>query len=157
MHSRHLNAPACDPKPHTGLPHNKLLVLFDGYCPFCQASIRILKSFDWFGWLECRSFREPENIPPLTPPLCPDAMEAEMHAVSHCGKTVRKGFAAFRMIAWRLPLLAPTTPLLYLPGMGWIGQKAYLWVARNRFNLIPCKDGVCALTATKTGSAEKSG
>lgn len=156
MHTHHLNSPASDPKPHTGLPSRKLLVLFDGMCPFCQASVRVLKRLDWLGWLECRSFREPEHVPRLNPPLDPEAMEAEMHAVSHDGRKVRKGFQAFRMISWRLPLLVPIAPLLYFPGVGWIGQKAYLWVARNRFNLIPCKDGVCALPrGTPTPSAKE--
>lgn len=145
MHSRHLNSPACKPKSPAGIPHGKLLVLFDGFCPFCQASVKLLKRLDWFNRLECKSFRDTANVPELQPPLSYAAMEAEMHAVSCCGEKVRAGFAAFRMIAWRLPLVAPFAPLLYLPGVGWIGQKAYLWVARNRFSLIPCKDGVCTL------------
>lgn len=145
MHSRHLNAPAVSPESKTGLPQGKILVLFDGYCPFCQASVRLLKRLDWFNRLECRSFRESGNVPLLDPPLSPVAMEAEMHAISRCGTKVRAGFRAFRMISWHLPLVVPIAPLLYLPGMGWIGQKVYLWIARNRFSLIPCKDGVCAL------------
>ena len=43
----------------------------------------------------------------------------------------------------RLPLLWLSAPLLYLPGVPWLGQCIYLWVARNRFNLVPCRDGVC--------------
>lgn len=152
MHSRYLNAPGVEDKPHTGLPRTKLLVLFDGLCPFCHASIRLLKRLDWFGWLECRSFRDPENVPELHPTLSFEAMEKEMHAVSQCGKKVGKGFMAFRMIAWRLPLVVPLAPLLYLPGVGWIGQKVYLWIARNRFKLIPCKDGVCALPEKRAES-----
>ena len=31
------------------------------------------------------------------------------------------------------------------PGVPWVGNKVYLWVAKNRFKLVPCKDGVCSL------------
>jgi predicted DCC family thiol-disulfide oxidoreductase YuxK len=52
-------------------------------------------------------------------------------------------------MAWRLPLLWAVAPLLYLPGVPWLGQKVYLWVARNRFNLVPCHDGGCAVPLDK--------
>jgi hypothetical protein len=29
-----------------------------------------------------------------------------------------------------------------MPGLG---QRVYLWVARNRFHLVPCHDGVCSI------------
>jgi predicted DCC family thiol-disulfide oxidoreductase YuxK len=68
-----------------------------------------------------------------------------MHLVTPDRKTVYRGFAAFRWMAWRMPLTWLVAPFLYLPGMNWLGSRAYLWVARNRFKLVPCKDGVCSL------------
>ena len=95
MHSRHLNSPGCKTKNLANIPNGKLLVLFDGFCPFCQASVKLLKRLDWFNRLECKSFRDAANVPELQPPLSYAAMEAEMHAVSCCGEKVRAGFAAF--------------------------------------------------------------
>jgi hypothetical protein len=48
-------------------------------------------------------------------------------------------------MAWRLPLLWILAPFLYVPGVPTLGQAAYLWVARNRFRLVPCHGGVCTL------------
>ena len=28
-------------------------------------------------------------------------------------------------------------------GVPWLGNKLYLWVAKNRFDLVPCDDGGC--------------
>ncbi len=67
----------------------------------------------------------------------------QMHVLPADGKSLYGGYRAIRFIAWRLPLTCLGTPLLYLPGMTWLGQKIYLWVARNRFKIIPCEHGVC--------------
>ena len=53
-------------------------------------------------------------------------------------------------MAWRLPATALIAPFLYIPGVPWLGNKAYLWIAKNRFKLIPCKDGNCAVTPAKS-------
>ena len=54
-----------------------------------------------------------------------------------------------RWMAWRIPVLWWLAPLLYLPGVPWLGRKLYRWVAKNRYDLVPCKDGVCALPKRK--------
>ena len=69
----------------------------------------------------------------------------EMHLLSPDGRAVYHGFRAFRWMAWRLPLVWFVLPFLYLPGVESLGQRAYLWVARNRFRLVPCHGGVCTL------------
>ena len=69
----------------------------------------------------------------------------EMHVVSPDGQTVTAGFKGFRTIAGRLPAWWPLYPFLFGPGVPWVGQRVYLWVAKNRFNLVPCDDGQCQL------------
>ena len=49
----------------------------------------------------------------------------------------RRFVAAFAAIAGGV--------LLYIPGVPGLGQRLYLWVARNRFRLVPCHGGVCTL------------
>jgi hypothetical protein len=31
-----------------------------------------------------------------------------------------------------------------------LGQRLYLWVARHRFHLVPCHDGVCTIPPKRT-------
>lgn len=68
-----------------------------------------------------------------------------MHLLTPGGKDLLSGFQAFRWMAWRLPLLWPLAPFLYLPGMATLGQWVYLKIARNRYQLVPCRDGVCTI------------
>jgi predicted DCC family thiol-disulfide oxidoreductase YuxK len=146
------NTPA-DPTVAAPWDGSRSLVLFDGFCPFCRASVGWLKALDWLGAIEFRSFRDKSAIPSLNPPLDPEKLDAEMHVVAAGGRRIFHGFWAFRHLAWRLPLLVPAAPFLYIPGVGWLGQRVYLWIARNRFGLVPCKDGVCSLPAQGTESA----
>jgi len=124
-------------------------VLYDGSCPFCLKSVAILKSLDWRKALHFQNGRETASLPPSDPPLVPKRLIEEMHVVSPGGAAVYAGFRAFRYMSWRLPLLWPVAPLLYIPGVPWLGQRVYLWIAANRFKLVPCKDGVCAVPPRK--------
>lgn len=133
--------PAKETDPTTG----KAIVLYDGNCRFCQASIRLLKRLDWLKKLHCQDCRDTDNLPKCEIPLDPARLLEQMHVVTPDRKRSYAGFAAFRWMAWRMPLTWSIAPLLYLPGAQWLGNKIYLWVAGNRYNLVPCKDGVCTL------------
>ena len=130
-------AAATDPFPGKGV------VLFDGNCPLCRRSVAVLRRLDWLGVLAYHSARDADHLPPSGAPLNPDRLLEEMHVLTPDRRCAYAGFQAFRWMAWRLPLLWPVAPLLYLPGVPWLGNRIYRWVARNRLNLIPCKDGVC--------------
>jgi predicted DCC family thiol-disulfide oxidoreductase YuxK len=124
-------------------------LLYDGQCPLCQKSVAILKRLDWLHRLRFLDARDPANLPAREPPLNPDRLLEEMHVLTPDGQNVYHGFGAFRWLAWRLPLLWPIAPFLYIPGVPTLGQKVYLWVARNRFSLVPCHGGVCTLPKAK--------
>jgi predicted DCC family thiol-disulfide oxidoreductase YuxK len=125
----------------------KGVVLYDGACPLCQRSVRILKKLDWLKKLHFQDARDTRHLPPSEVPLVPKRLLEEMHVVTPDRKHVYFGYQAFRWMAWRMPLTLPLAPFLYLPGVPWLGNKVYLWVAKNRFKLAPCKDGVCHLPA----------
>ncbi|MFL5329446.1 MAG: thiol-disulfide oxidoreductase DCC family protein [Gemmataceae bacterium] len=129
---------------------NKAIVLFDGLCALCQRSVRTLRRLDVTGRLDCRDVRDPGNIPPAASAVEPQKFLEQMHLVTPGGQ-IYAGFPAFRWMAGRLPVLMPLWPFLLLPGVPWIGQKTYLWVARNRFHLVPCRDGQCAVPLPKRG------
>jgi predicted DCC family thiol-disulfide oxidoreductase YuxK len=128
---------APDPAPGQGV------VLFDGDCAFCQRSIAILKKLDWLHRLHYQSARETDRLPPSTEPLVQEKLIEEMHVVTPDRRRAYAGFRAFRWIAWRLPLTMLIAPLLYLPGVTWLGNKVYRWVAKHRFQLVPCDAGEC--------------
>src|SRR6516225_5534785 len=113
---------------------NVARLLYDGQCPLCQKSVAILKRLDWLHRLRFLDARDPANLPAREPPLNPDRLLEEMHLLTPDGRNVYHGFGAFRWLAWRLPLLWPIAPFLYIPGVPAVGQKVYLWVARNRFS-----------------------
>jgi len=124
-------------------------ILYDALCPFCLKSVAVLKHLDWLGRLHYLDARDPANLPASDVPLDSDRLLEEMHLVTPDGKHVYHGFAAFRWLTWRLPLLWPIAPFLYIPGVPALGQKAYLCVARNRYSLVPCQGGVCMLPPRK--------
>jgi predicted DCC family thiol-disulfide oxidoreductase YuxK len=123
----------------------KARVLYDGDCAFCCKSIALLKKLDWLGKIDYANVRD-EALPIMKEPLIAAApLLEQMHVMPRAGNALYGGYRAIRFIAWRLPLTWLVAPFLYLPGMTWLGQKAYLWIARNRFKIIPCEHGVCSV------------
>jgi predicted DCC family thiol-disulfide oxidoreductase YuxK len=121
------------------------LVLYDGSCLLCLKSVALLRRLDWLGKLQFQNARETHSLPDASPPLDSERLLQEMHLLTPGSHQAYHGFKAFRWMAWRLPLLWPIAPFLYLPGVPSLGQRVYLWVARNRFQLVPCHGGVCTL------------
>jgi predicted DCC family thiol-disulfide oxidoreductase YuxK len=127
----------------------KSIMLYDGMCRLCLAGVRNLKRLDWLKRLHYQDCRDIDRLPPSAVPLDPQRLLEEMHVVTPDRQRVHAGYAAFRFMAWRLPLTWPIAPLMYVPGIPWLGSKLYLWIARNRYDLVPCKDGACQLHSPK--------
>lgn len=132
------------------------VVLFDGQCAFCRKSVEILQRLDWCGRLRFQDARDPSGWPPSPVPLREERLMEEMHVVPLKGDRLYHGFGAFRWMAWRLPLLWPLAPFLYVPGVPNLGQRLYLWIAKRRYRLMPCHDGVCTLPPQRPAS-DRSG
>jgi predicted DCC family thiol-disulfide oxidoreductase YuxK len=115
-------------------------LLYDGQCAFCIRSVKLAKRLDWFNRLRPVDAR---TVTDGMPALSPERLMEEMHLITPQAGHIYHGFGAFRWMAWRLPLLWALAPFLYLPGVPTVGQKIYLWIARNRFQLVPCHGGVC--------------
>jgi predicted DCC family thiol-disulfide oxidoreductase YuxK len=129
----------------TATEPNGAIVLYDGGCPFCLKSVALLKKLDWLHRLSYHDARDTERLPESAVPLEPERLMREMHVLTPDRQMAYTGFRAWRWIAARLPLLWPVWPMLFVPGIPWVGQRLYLWVARNRYNLVPCHDGQCAI------------
>jgi predicted DCC family thiol-disulfide oxidoreductase YuxK len=127
----------------------KAVVLYDGSCPLCKKSVAILKRLDWLKRLTYQDARDLEHLPESSIPLEPERLLQEMHIVTPNRKRVHAGFRAFRWMAGRLPVFWALWPLLFIPGVPWIGQRLYRWIARHRYHLVPCSDGACALPTSR--------
>jgi len=128
---------------------NRALVLYDGDCALCRQSVALLQRLDWFGRVNYQDARAVEHLPVTEPALELARLLEEMHLLTPDRTAVHKGFAALRWLSWRLPLLWPLAPFLIFPGIPALGQRIYRWIARHRFDLVPCQDGVCQLPRTQ--------
>jgi predicted DCC family thiol-disulfide oxidoreductase YuxK len=128
-------------------------LLYDGQCPFCIRSVKLAKRLDWFNRLRPADAR---TVRDASIPISPERLMEEMHLITPGTVKIYHGFGAFRWMAWRLPLLWVLVPFLYLPGIPTLGQKIYLWIARNRFQLVPCHGGVCQTRLPAQGADEES-
>ena len=143
--------PAAEPTQRT----RRAQVFYDGHCRLCQKSVALLKRLDWLGALEYVDVRIPDHPALRALPDLNGELLNQMHLLTP-GQKVHQGFYAFRWMAWRLPLLWLIAPVLYLPGVPAIGQRLYLWVARNRFRLVPCHGGVCTIQKPGETTGEKN-
>src|SRR5262245_27885365 len=94
------------------------ILLYDGQCPFCIRSVKLAKRLDWFNRLrpvDARTVTDPAVI------ISPERLMEEMHLIPPGAGRIYHGFGAFRWMAWRLPLLWPLAPFLYVPGIPTVG------------------------------------
>lgn len=111
---------------------------FDGQCPICRRSVRLVRRLDWQGQIRSLDLHtQAEEISVRAAHLThADLMEA-MRLITPAGE-VFAGFFALRRTARLLPLLWPLLPLLYLPGMSSLGPALYRCVARARYRISRC-------------------
>jgi len=128
------------------------VLLYDGDCAFCCKSVGILRRLDWLRRIQYQNCRDTARLPDSKTPLVPAQLLEQMHLVAPDRERVYRGFAAFQWMACRLPLLWAIFPLLYIPGVPNVGQRIYLWIARNRFQLVPCEHGACNVPARKAAN-----
>ena len=110
------------------------VLYYDGECAMCEAARRWLSRLDSRRRIEWKAYQSLER-PPYG--LSWSDLESAAWLDTGSGRPVR-GFNAFRTLALRLPLLLPLAPVLWMPGMGRMGDLAYGWMARNRCRLSLC-------------------
>ncbi len=108
------------------------LLIYDGACGFCRASIRPIKTMDMFGTLKKVNYHHVKDLGALQPNLNAEICHSQMHLLEPGGK-LYGGFAAFRRLTLHLPMLWPFAPLAYVPGMSLLGNFAYRFIAKNRY------------------------
>ena len=115
-------------------------MIFDGDCGFCTASVNVIRR-----WIRPRCDIEPwqrTDIPlyGLTPEECTQAVQfvdAERHVTS--------GSRAVMAMLRTAPVPWPAVGIVGdLPGVAWVADRAYRWIAANRLKL-PGSTPACAL------------
>ena len=122
------------------------VLVFDGHCGFCQASVRRIQTVDLWGYVQPVDYQTRGDVRQLHPSLDVATCRAQLHLVEP-GR-VSGGFAVFQRLSLRLPLLWPAAPLLHLPGMVLVGGAVYRWVAAHRYLFGAgrvCADQQCAV------------
>jgi predicted DCC family thiol-disulfide oxidoreductase YuxK len=109
-------------------------VFFDGACPLCLRSRKIISLMDLFSRIDFVDFRA-LNAEALPKGVDLKNLEGEMHLVTPRGR-VLKGYDSFRWMAARLPATFWLTLFLHIPGVPYLGRKIYRWVAKNRLELV---------------------
>ena len=105
-------------------------VIYDGECGFCLRWVRAGRRLDWLRRLDWRARSEPGLLERFPQTSFAETKE-RMLSIRPDGK-VYGGFSAVRDIMFHLPLTFIPALFLCIPGISWIGEPAYRWVAKNR-------------------------
>lgn len=134
------------------------VMLYDGQCALCQQSVRLIKPLDWRSALEYVDMQAWAEVHRRFPTLEYEALLGAIHVVRPDG-CVFAGYMGVREIARRLPLTAWLYPIMGVPGIAWLGDKVYRWVAAHRYQFnrffggpTACEGGTCKLPPTRSKS-----
>ena len=105
----------------------QLTVLYDADCGVCRLTARALMRLDWGRSLDLVPLQSFVAAPG---PSQADLLEA-LHVRGASGRWSRGGAASLQ-IASAIPLLVPLAIAGRLPGMGWLAERAYRFVAGHR-------------------------
>lgn len=127
----------------------RTIMIYDGQCSLCNGSRRIVERLDWLNRVEMLDAQDWQTVHARYPQLDRAAILGLIHVITPKGR-VLVGYEGVRHLLGRLPVLAWLYPLLFLPGITWLGLRVYNWVAshRYRFNRIlglpaDCDHHVC--------------
>ena len=114
----------------------EITVLYDGNCGLCRRTMDLFKFFDIFGRIIYVNALNAGQVADRDLAwLDANALTVDMHVVR--GKKVWKGFAAYRVLASRIPIFWLVSPFLYLWPVPAIGNLIYRHVADTRSCEVP--------------------
>lgn len=122
------------------------VVIFDGECKFCRASVERLRKFDGRGRLAFLPLQDPE-VAQRYPELTHDELMQYLFVCTPDGRRLR-GAEGFKHLSTRLPALYWMAPFLSLPGLMPLWQMLYRAFAKRRYRwgrIESCEDGSCKL------------
>ena len=134
----------------------ELTVLYDGACGLCRASVERVRRIDPRGRIELVDLHDLGVAVRFPQVNLEDAMRL-MQAVDQNG-AVYSGVDAWARIGLALPGWNLLAWLLLVPGIHYVAERFYAWVARNRYrsNRDLCEDGSCALHIGRSSTSQKN-
>jgi len=107
------------------------LVLFDGECVFCTAQARRLQALAR-GRLRVKPLQSAlAHVPWVDPD---DAIQA-LHLIDRDGRSYAGAAAVVRALRLSRPLLGALVLPYHLPGVPWLAERLYAWVAKRRYRI----------------------
>ncbi len=129
-----------------------MLAFYDGMCVICNQTRRIVTALDWRRQIEWLDVQRWPEVSDKLPGVDYETALGQIHVRD--GDVTYGGFFGTRRMLRVLPLTYPLWLLLHLPGMSWVGQHVYRFIARHRYRInrwlgAPiCEDGTCKLPGT---------
>lgn len=108
----------------------KPVVLYDGGCSFCRSWVERIRAWDRAQKLELVPYQERARVAGM-PALATEDVAAALHLVMPNGRIFRGGRAVWEVLG-HIPRWRWVRPLLWIPGMGVVIDRAYAWVAARR-------------------------
>ena len=136
-------------------PHLPLL-LYDGACPFCRDQARRLRPRDGSRL----------RVEPLqtglahVPWIDPQEAATALHVIDVDGRRYVGAAAVVRALRLTRPVLGSLALAYHLPGVRWLAERAYAFVAARRYGLRRRADGsphACADDGCGTAAATPAG
>lgn len=131
-------------------------LLYDGHCNLCTNGARRLERWARPGSLELVDFQQPGvlvRFPELTYEQCMQAMQL-VEPNGHIRHGADAVVAALLTRGW--PFF--WARLYYVPGLRFVADRAYAWIARNRYRFMghnDCQSGTCQLPVQPASKAKK--
>jgi predicted DCC family thiol-disulfide oxidoreductase YuxK len=122
------------------------VLLFDGRCRLCRAQAERLERLGG-DRVRVRPLQEAlRDYPQLNEA---DALR-EMKLVDSNGRVYGGAEALVRLVRHGHPSLGRLMLVYYLPGIRWLADRSYAWVARNRYRIWgrvedACEDDACQI------------
>jgi predicted DCC family thiol-disulfide oxidoreductase YuxK len=124
-----------------------LTVLFDGGCPLCRRSVRVLQAIDSFHKLRFADATDAQSRERIAPGLTEAAVLVEMYVVDGRGRRYA-GYDGYLQLARVVPLMWPFRLVGGLPGIRQLGHAIYRRIAAKRLRRGRCTDELCAPLST---------
>jgi predicted DCC family thiol-disulfide oxidoreductase YuxK len=111
------------------MPQNPI-ILYDNRCLFC---INIKNRFDKFDRKKNLNWVGIDDFDYKKYRLKKEKLLEEIHLIQN-GR-VYKGYYAFKQICKKIPILFPLYITMLIPGIDFIGDKIYKFVAKHRYKI----------------------
>lgn len=134
-------------------PPGRNVLLYDGHCRFCQAGARRIVALARPGHIDMVNFQEAGALDRF-PGLSHDMCMQQMYLITPNGRAIGGFEAAVVAVATRR-WIGWIAYLYYTPGLRWLFDRLYVFIARNRYRIIgkaaDCPGGTCSLHLGKHG------